>query len=153
LEEMLKIEGFHGQTVFLPEELLYYKAQELWVKPWDRPHTYAFGFTQAGVAMVSGFTYLEFIAGLNEPIQERRPVLAVDTYKVSFELYCPVSGIVIYLNQEIEGEAVKVIEEEPYRYPIFALEVAETFDPRSRFIDARAYLQALEEGCVSICGS
>jgi len=150
---MLELEGFHGRTVSLPEDLLYYKDQELWVKPWTSPRTWAFGFTEAGVAMVSGFTYLEFIAGLNEPIKERSPVFAVDTYKVSFELYCPVSGTVIYLNQKIEGEAVTVIEEDPYRYPIFALEVAETFDPRSKFIDARAYLLALEAGCLSICGS
>ena len=69
--------------------------------------------------MISGFTYLEFIARKDDLIQERRPVLAVDTYKVSFELYCPVSGKVVYLNQELDGEGVKVIDENPYRVSPF----------------------------------
>ena len=96
--------------------------------------------------MISGFTYLEFIVGLNESIKERRPVLAVDTYKVSFEVYSPVSGKVVYLNQELDGEGVKVIDENPYAYLLFALEMEKDFDPRRKFMDARTYLKALEEG-------
>lgn len=149
---MLKLEGFHGQTVFLPEDLLYYKEQELWVRPWDRPRSYAFGFTQAGVAMISGFTYLEFIAE-GDSIRVRSPVLAVDTYKVSFEVYCPVPGKVVYLNQELDGEGVKVIDENPYDYVLFALEMEKDFDPRQVFIDARSYLEALEERQANICGT
>jgi len=42
--------------------------------------------------MISGFTYLEFIVAVGDTVRERSPVLAVDTYKVSFEVYCPASG-------------------------------------------------------------
>ena len=63
--------------------------------------------------MISGFTYLEFIAAEGDFIRERRPVLAVDTYKVSFELYCPVSGKVVYLNQELDGEGVEALMKTP----------------------------------------
>ena len=36
---ILQLEGFYDRTVFLPEDLLYYKEQELWVKPWIQPGT------------------------------------------------------------------------------------------------------------------
>ena len=129
---ILQLEGFYGRTVSLPEDLLYYKEQELWVKPWIRAQTWAFGFTEAGVAMISGFTYLEFIATEGDLIQERRPVLAVDTYKVSFELYCPVSGKVVYLNQELDGEGVKVIDENPYAYRPFCPGDGKRFRPSAK---------------------
>jgi glycine cleavage system H lipoate-binding protein len=150
---VLKLEGFHGQTVFLPEDLLYYMEQELWVRPWDRPYSYALGFTQAGVAMVSGFTCLEYLVAPGDLIRERGPVLAVDTYKVSFEVYCPLSGKVVYLNQELDGEGVKVIGENPYRYVLFALETEKDFNPQQKFMDARTYLRALEERQANICGT
>lgn len=150
---ILQLEGFYDRTVSLPEDLLYYKEQELWVKPWIQPGSWAFGFTEAGVAMISGFTYLEFIATEGRFIQERRPVLAVDTYKVSFEVYSPVSGKVVYLNQELDGEGVKVIDENPYAYLLFALEMEKDFDPRRKFMDARTYLKALEERQANICGT
>lgn len=150
---MLELGGFYGRTVSLPEELLYYKDQELWVKPWTEPQTWAFGFTEAGVAMISGFTYLEFIAAVGDFIRERSPVLAVDTYKVSFELYSPLSGKVVYLNQELEGEGVKVIDEAPYDHVLFALKVEADFDPRRVFLTAGDYLKALEERQANICGT
>ena len=150
---MLRMEGFYDRTVSLPEDLLYYKEQELWVKPWIQPDTWAFGFTEAGVAMISGFTYLEFIATEGRFIQERRPVLAVDTYKVSFEVYSPLSGKVVYLNQELDGEGIKVIDENPYDTILFALETGKDFDPRQKFMDASTYLKALEERQANICGT
>jgi glycine cleavage system H lipoate-binding protein len=150
---MLELEGFYDRTVSLPEDRLYYKDQELWVKSWTGPRTWAFGFTEAGVAMISGFTYLEFIAAEGDFIGERKPVLAVDTYKVSFEVYCPVSGKVVYLNQELDGEGVKVLDENPYDYALFALETGEDFDPRQKFMDALTYLKALEERQANICGT
>jgi glycine cleavage system H lipoate-binding protein len=149
----LQLEGFYGRTVFLPEDLRYYKDQELWVRPWTGPTSWAFGFTEAGVAMISGFTYLEYIVAEGDWVRERSPVLAVDTYKVSFELYCPVSGKVVYLNQSLDGEGVKVIDENPYDYVLFSLETKEDFDPRRVFMDAKTYLQALEERQANICGT
>jgi glycine cleavage system H lipoate-binding protein len=149
----LELEGFYGCTVYLPEDLLYYKDQELWVKPWTEPNTWAFGFTAAGVAMISGFTYLEFIVAVGDTIRERSPVLAVDTYKVSFELYSPLSGKVAYLNQDLDGEGVKVIDGDPYGQVLFALEAEKDFDPRQVFMEARSYLQALEERQANICGT
>jgi glycine cleavage system H lipoate-binding protein len=150
---MLELEDFYGRTVNLPEDLLYYKEQELWLKPWTEPQTWAFGFTEAGVAMISGFTYLEYIVAIGDTVRERSPLLAVDTYKVSFELYCPLSGKVAYLNQELEGEGVKVIDDNPYDYVLFALEAEKGFDPRQKFLDARAYRAALEERQANICGT
>ena len=150
---MLELEGFHGQTISIPEDLLYYKEQELWVKPGQEFQTLIFGFTQAAVALISGFTYLEFIAGLGDFLQQGSPVFAVDTYKVSFELYSPVSGKVVYLNQGLEGAGAVRIEEDPYGIIIFGLEVSEGFDPKQYFLDAKGYFEALEAGCVSICGS
>lgn len=149
----LRLEGFYGRTVSLPEELLYYKDQELWAKPWSEPHAWAFGFTEAGVAMISGFTYLEFIVAVGDTVRERSPVLAVDTYKVSFEVYCPASGKITYLNQALEGEGVKAIDENPYDQVLFALEVKKDFDPRRVFLEARTYRKALEERQANICGT
>ena len=149
----LQLEGFYGRTVFLPEDLRYYKDQELWVRPWTGLNSWAFGFTEAGVAMISGFTYLEYIVAEGDRVRERSPVLAVDTYKVSFEVYCPVSGKVVYLNQSLEGERVKVIDENPYAHVLFALETEKDFDPQRVFTDARTYLKALEERQANICGT
>ena len=79
-------------------------------------------------------------------------MLAVDTYKVSFEVYSPVSGKVVYLNQEMDGEGVKVIDENPYAYLLFALEMEKISTLGRKFMDARTYLKALEEREVNICG-
>jgi len=147
------LEGFYGQKVELREDLLYYPPQELWVQPSGENAELAFGITHAGAILVSGFTYLEYIAEVGDQLEKEDDVLFVETYKAIINVQAPISGRITQINENLKGEKVSILEHNCYENPLFFMVPKEPIDPRKLFLDVEAYKQALLRGESDHCGA
>ncbi len=147
------LEGFYGQKVELREDLLYYTPQELWVRPLEKDDELAFGVTHAGVILVSGFTYLEYIAEVGDLLVKEDDVLFVETHKAIFNIQAPISGRITWINENLKGEKVSLIETNCYETPFFHMVPKESIDPKMVFLNVEAYKQALLRGTSDHCGA
>jgi glycine cleavage system H lipoate-binding protein len=147
------LEGFYGQRVELREDLLYYPAQELWVRPFGKNGELAFGVTHAGVILVSGFTYLEYIVEVGDQLEKEDDVLFVETYKAIFNIQAPISGRITQINENLKGEKVSILETHCYENPFFSMVPKEPIDHKKLFLDVEAYKQALLRGESDHCGA
>jgi len=147
------LEGFYGQTVELREDLLYYTPQELWVQPSGKDGELAFGVTHAGVILVSGFTYLEYLAEVGDLLKKEDDVLFIETYKAIFNIQAPISGRITQINENLKGEKASILESHCYENPFFSMIPAEPIDPKKVFLDVEAYKEALLRGRSDHCGA
>lgn len=147
------LDGFYGQKVELREDLLYYPPQELWVRPSEEDGDLTFGVTHAGVILVSGFTYLEYLVGVGDLLKKEDEVLFVETYKAMISIQAPLSGRITKINEDIKGEKVSILENHCYENPLFSLAPIDPIDPKSIFLDIEAYKQALLRGTSDHCGA
>lgn len=147
------LEGFYGQKVELREDLLYYPRQELWVQPAGKDGELAFGITHAGVILVSGFTYLEYIVEVGDQLEKEDDVLFVETYKAIINIQAPISGRITQINENLKGEKVSILERHCYESPLFLMVPKERIDPPRLFLDVEAYKQALLRGESDHCGA
>jgi glycine cleavage system H protein len=147
------LEGFYGQKVELRSDLLYYPPQELWVKPSGKDVELAFGVTHAGVILVSGFTYLEYLVEVGDLVEKEDDVLFVETYKAMINIQAPISGRITQINENLKGERASILESHCYEYPFFSMVPKEPIDPKEVFLDVEAYQQALLRGESDHCGA
>ena len=147
------LEGFYGQKVELREELLYYPPQELWVQSSGEKGELAFGVTHAGVILVSGFTYLEYIAEVGDQLEKEDDVLFVETYKAIINIQAPIAGRITKINENLKGEKASILETGCYENPLFLMAPKEPIDHKSLFLDVEAYKQALLRGESDHCGA
>jgi glycine cleavage system H lipoate-binding protein len=147
------LEGFYGQKVELREDLLYYPHQELWVRPLGGNGELAFGVTHAGVILVSGFTYLEYLVEVGDLLKKEDDVLFVETYKAIFNIQAPISGRITQINENLKGEKVSILEHHCYENLLFLMIPKEPIDPKKLFLDVESYKQALLRGESDHCGA
>ena len=147
------LEGFYGQTVEIREDLLYYPPQELWVKPLGENGELAFGVTHAGVILVSGFTFLEYLAEVGDHLEKGDDILFVETYKAIINIEAPLSGCISQINENLKGEKVSILENYCYENPLFFMVPKEPIDPKKIFIEVGAYQEALLRGASDHCGA
>lgn len=147
------LEGFYGRNVELREDLLYYPVQELWVRPLGTDGELEFGVTHAGVILVSGFTYLEYVAEIGNQVEKGDDILFVETYKAMINIEAPISGRITKINDDLKGEKVSLLENHYYEKPLFAMVPKEPIDLKSVFLDVAAYQQALLGGTSDHCGA
>jgi len=147
------LEGFYGQTVELREDLLYYPPQELWVRPFEKNGELAFGVTHAGVILVSGFTYLEYLAEVGNHLEKGDEVLFLETYKAMINIEAPIAGRISQINENLKGEKVSILETHCYENPLFFMVPKESIDPKKVFIEVGAYQEVLLRGTSDHCGA
>jgi glycine cleavage system H lipoate-binding protein len=146
------VEGFYGQTVELKDDLLYAR-QELWVRPSSEGDALTFGVSQAGVILVSGFTCLEYAVDIGDEVVEGDNVAHVESYKAMITIQAPLSGRITWINEDLRGENVSVLETQCYEYPLFTIAPSASLDPRKVFLDVEGYRQALLRGESDHCGA
>lgn len=147
------LEGFYGQNVELRENLLYYPLQELWVRPLGEDGELEFGVTHAGVILVSGFTYLEYVAEIGDQLEKGDDIVFVETYKAMIDIEAPISGRITQINEDLKGEKVSILESHFYEKPLFAMVPREPVDLKSVFLDVAAYQEILLRGTSDHCGA
>jgi len=147
------LEGFYGQKVELREDIFYYPPQELWVRALGKEGELAFGVTHAGVILVSGFTYLEYLAEVGDTLEKEDDVLFIETYKAMFNIQSPVAGRITWINENIKGEKASILETHCYENPFFSILPREPIDLQKIFLDIEAYKMALLRGESDHCGA
>lgn len=142
---------FYGQQVTVDDRYLYYLREHLWVEP-AAEGLYRFGVSHAGVILVNGFKYCEYAVSPGEKVEAGDSVMFVETFKAMINLTSPVAGTVAQINSKLEGEGIKVLEEEYYGEMMFAVHPEDTTDSKL-FLGAQQYLEALLQGDVDHCGA
>lgn len=149
---MAILEGFYGQTITLPDNLYYYPSEELWVKPEGRGRL-AFGVTQAGVLLVSGFKQLDYVVEPGDEVDEGDEVFAVETYKAVLMVTTPIAGKIISINEALKGEGAELLDEGCYEHFLFVIEPHHPVDLEKKFLDVERYKEALLRGDSDHCGA
>ncbi len=148
---MTVLEAFYGRELQLPDDLHYQLDQHMWLK--EGAGGVELGFSQAGIILVSGVVFLDFIAEEGQELEAGDPLLALEAYKAMFQVACPLAGKVLRLNQEVAEEKATRLDREHYQLPVALMEPARPRDWSGEFLDARAYAEALEQGAGDHCGA
>ncbi|MFX1521824.1 MAG: glycine cleavage system protein H [Promethearchaeota archaeon] len=105
-ELKMEIEGY----VF-PEDL-YYSDQFLWIRI-ENDNLVIIGLNELAVKAVKEFALIEIFFPVGYEITAGNPVGASDSWKGSLTLYCPISGKIVEVNQDVEYDPQLVIKD-PY---------------------------------------
>jgi len=147
---LVNCDDFFGQSVTVEDSFLYYPQEHLWIKA--AGDVYYFGVSHAGVILVNGFRYMEYAVDPGDVIDADDSVLFVETFKAMINLTSPVEGTVEAINEKLKGEGIKLLDEHYYKEFMFSLR-CEGLDPKTVFISAQEYLEALLRGDADHCGA
>jgi glycine cleavage system H protein len=119
-----------------PTNLKYTKSDE-----WFDPASGKVGITDYAQSQLSDIVFLEILATVGESLDAQRAVASVESVKAAGEVYLPLGGEVVALNEELLQKP-ETLNTDPYGEGwIIQVEAAGTSD----LMDAAAY----EEYCAS----
>jgi glycine cleavage system H protein len=147
---LLTSDDFYGQQVTVDDRYLYYLREHLWVDP-SAGGIYRFGVSHAGVILVNGFKYCEYAVTPGETVDADDSVMFVETFKAMINLTAPVAGQVSAINEKLNGEGIKILEEQYFNEMMFALLL--DADARDAFLTPEEYMEALLRGDADHCGA
>jgi len=131
-----------GMTV--PEDLLYTNDHE-WIRMVDDTHGVC-GITDHAQHALGDIVFVEYIANVvHSVVEQREPVVVVESPKAASDVYSPVKGKVVTVNRDVE-ETPEIINRDPYGDGwLFKLEIEgrEGFD---RLLKPADYLKLIKEG-------
>src|SRR5690625_3606517 len=124
----------------LPKELLYSEEHE-WVKQEDGK--VRIGITYFAQSELGDIVFVE-LPEVGEEVEEDEPFGSVESVKTVSELYSPVSGKVVEVNEELE-DSPELVNESPYEDAwMIVVEPNET-SQLDDLMDADGYQQMIEE--------
>lgn len=94
----------------LPEDLKYTKNHE-WVKIEDEEAV--FGITDYAQAELGDITFVE-VPDKGQPVNQFKPFSTVESVKAASDIYAPLSGDIIDVNEELINEP-ELINKSPYQ--------------------------------------
>jgi len=94
----------------IPNELLYTKTHE-WVKKLDSKEV-IMGITDFAQQQLKDIVFVE-LPSVGKELKMGKPCAAVESVKAAYDIYAPVSGMVVKINQKIQ-EKPQLVNEEPY---------------------------------------
>lgn len=124
----------------LPKDLKY-SAEHEWVKQEDG--TLRIGITEHAQSELGDIVFVE-LPEVGDDIEAEEPFGSVESVKTVSELYAPVSGKVIEVNEELE-DSPEFVNESPYE-KAWMIVVEPTDDGElSQLMDADEYQKMLDE--------
>ena len=124
----------------IPAELKY-TAEHLWVKAQD-DGTYLAGITDYAQDLLGDIVYVESPA-VGTELSAGKPCGLVESVKTGSDLHAPLSGVVIAINEELQGTP-ELINENTYEAWIFKLALSNPTEI-SDLLDAETYQKILGE--------
>lgn len=94
----------------MPNELLYAKTHE-WVKKVN-PKEVIMGITDFAQQQLKDIVFVELPA-VGKELKAGAPCAVVESVKAAYDIYAPVSGKVVKVNQKIQ-EKPQLVNEDPY---------------------------------------
>lgn len=129
-----------AEELRFPDDLLYSPTHE-----WARVegNRVVVGITDYAQSELGDVTYLE-LPGVGSPVKANEPFGIIESVKADEELYAPVSGTVVDVNEEAIT-APEVVNEDPYgRGWLIIVEMSDP-DELKGLMSAEAYKRMLEE--------
>ena len=124
----------------LPENLKYAKTHE-WSKLED-DNVVRIGITDFAQEELGDLVYIEF-PEIGKQLTAGEQCAVVESVKTASDLYSPVTGVVIAINETL-AEAPERVNDEPYDAWLFCIK-AENPAELDNLMDASAYQQMIEE--------
>ncbi|MFN3478483.1 MAG: glycine cleavage system protein GcvH [bacterium] len=120
----------------IPENLLYSEQHE-WVSIEDNIATV--GITDFAQKELGDIVYIE-PPQINQKIEFMKICGSIESVKSVSDLYTPVEGIVININEEVLNKPEK-LNEDPYKYWIFQVEIKNFENYKDKLMSAEKYKQ------------
>jgi glycine cleavage system H protein len=125
----------------IPSHLLYTESHE-WIDA-DADGNARIGITDHAQQALGDLVYVELPA-VGDEISQGDPCAVVESVKAASDIYTPVSGRVIAVNEDLDGDPA-IINSDPYNDGwLFELELFDT-EELEGLKDAEAYEEILEE--------
>ena len=125
----------------IPSHLLYTESHE-WVDA-DTDGNARIGITDHAQKELGDLVFVELPA-VGDEITQGDPCAVVESVKAASDIYTPVSGRVIAINEELDGDPA-IINSDPYNDGwLFEVELFDT-EELEGLKDAEAYEESLEE--------
>ncbi len=105
------VNGIHMTSFNFPDDLLYHETH-FWLRPGAADGEYHLGITQYAQTQLGKILYVDLPAAGTKVLQGE-PFGAVESSKVVFDLFSPVSGATIEPNALLKG-SVQLINEDCY---------------------------------------
>ncbi len=134
---MMILEGYE---MSLPEDYLYSKEHE-WVKKEDGK--VRIGITDFAQDELGDIVFVE-LPEVGDSLELDEPFGSVESVKTVSELYAPVSGKVVEVNEELE-DSPELVNESPYEKAWMIVIEVEDDNDLSELLDAEAYQEFIEE--------
>jgi glycine cleavage system H protein len=119
-----------------------YTEKDEWVKVEDKIAT--IGISDHAQDQLSDVVFLEYLVGEGDDVAKGDEFGTIESVKAASEIYCPVSGTVVGLNEDLL-DAPETVNSDPYG-EAWMIKV-EMSDPAEldALLDADAYLKKVEE--------
>lgn len=125
----------------IPGHLMYTESHE-WVDA-DADGNARIGITDHAQEQLGDLVYVELPA-IGDELSQGDPCSVVESVKAASDIYTPVSGRVIAINEDLDGDPA-IINSDPYNDGwLFELELFDT-EELDGLKDAEAYEEGLEE--------
>ena len=124
----------------LPENLKYAKSHE-WSKQEDN-NIVRIGITDFAQEQLGDLVYIEF-PEIDKQVAAGEQCAVVESVKTASDLFSPVSGVVVAVNEEV-SDAPEQVNDEPYDTWLFCIK-ADNLAELDGLMDAPAYQQMIEE--------
>lgn len=124
----------------VPADLLYTEHDE-WVSQ-VKGDIVAVGITDFAQDALGEIVHVE-MPEVGEEVEAGNPIAEIESVKAVAELYAPVTGEVVAINEEID-DSPDVINKDPYGNWLFKIKMSDP-DELSELLDAGAYQTKLEE--------
>jgi len=123
-----------------PDDLKYTKDHE-WIR--DDGDAYTVGITAYAADQLGDVTYVE-LPEVGASVKQGAHAATVESVKAASDVYAPITGHVLEINEELEARP-ELVNESPYDHGwFFRLDDVETAQLR-RLMDAAAYRTYVEE--------
>lgn len=124
-----------------PKELRYTKTHE-WAKKDGSLITV--GITDYAQKEISDVVFVE-VPKMNAAVEKGKPMAVVESVKAAFDIYAPVSGKVVQINNSLEGDPA-IVNQDSYGRGFFCqIEMSQSAD-WDNLLTAEAYEKAIKEG-------
>ncbi|MEM4160428.1 MAG: glycine cleavage system protein GcvH [Thermoplasmata archaeon] len=127
--------------VNIPEELLYTETHE-WVKVEGK--NARVGITDYAQEALTEIVNIDFVASPGDAVEKGKAIVVLDSVKSSNEVYAPVSGRIVEINESLRSE-LEHINKDPYGRGWLA--IIEIKDPNELkgLLNAEAYKKLIQQ--------
>jgi glycine cleavage system H protein len=124
----------------IPADLLYTEHDE-WVRQ-VKTDVVAVGITDFAQDALGEIVHVE-MPSVGDEVEAGNPIAEIESVKAVAELYAPVSGEIIEINEEID-DSPDAVNKDAYASWLFKIKMSEP-DELSNLLDAGAYQTKLDE--------